>query len=139
MKPQPLINVQDVRHSARFYCDLLGALPGHGGEEYEQILVGSELVLQLHAPRADDNHDVLVDRSRPPGNGVVLWFETDDFAGLLSRIELHGIALDRDPFENVYARQVECWLHDPDGYQVVIVGPSGYPRMPLPEQESSDD
>lgn len=138
MKPQPLISVRDVPASARFYCNLLGANPGHGGDDYEQILIDDELVLQLHSPEADDNHDALVNHAVPFGNGVVLWFETSDFPALLDRVARYEIVLDREPFENVYANQMECWLRDPDGYQVVIAGPSGYPRQPLAGREGVD-
>lgn len=138
MKAQPLITVRNVSASARFYCQVLGGAQGHGGDQYEQILIGTDLVLQLHSPEPDANHDALIDASSPAGNGVVLWFETDDFAGLLSRITEHGIPLDRDPFENVFAKQLECWLHDPDGYQVVIAGPSAYLRQPRANQVQID-
>ncbi|HWV23928.1 MAG TPA: VOC family protein [Thermomicrobiales bacterium] len=131
MKPQPLITVSSVPISAKFYCDLLGAQQGHGGEHYEQILDGTELVMQLHGFDADVNHAALGEPSLALGNGVVLWFETDDFDSLLSRIREHGITLDREPFENAFARQMECWLHDPDGYQVVVAGPSAYTRQAL--------
>lgn len=140
MKAQPLITVSSVPESARFYCALLGTQRGHGGEDYEQILDGDELVMQLHGYDADANHESLGDSRGRIGNGVVIWFETDDFDALLQRIDRHGIVLDREPFENVFARQMECWLHDPDGYQVVIAGPSGWPRQPLadPDGEQPD-
>lgn len=35
MKPQPLIAVSDVEASSRWYCELLGAVSGHGGRDYE--------------------------------------------------------------------------------------------------------
>lgn len=141
MKPQPLITVSSVPESARFYCTLLGAQRGHGGEDYEQILDGDELVLQLHRLGADANHESLGDSQGRIGNGVVVWFEAEDFDALLQRINRHGIVLDREPFENAFARQMECWLHDPDGYQVVIAGPSGWPRQPLadPDEVKPDE
>lgn len=131
MKAQPTITVRSVQASATFYCRLLGAKRGHGGDEYEQILWDGELILQLHAYGDDANHPSLGDPDEPPGNGVVIWFETDDFGALLARIREHGIELDREPSENPLARQMECWLHDPDGYQVVVAGPSAWPRQPI--------
>src|SRR5687768_11337688 len=113
MKAQPMISVTNVQASARFYANLLGANRRHGGDDYEQLLIGGELILQLHSPDADDNHEALVDANAPAGNGVVLWFETDNFESVLTRITEHGIPLDREPFENPFARQLECWLHDP--------------------------
>src|SRR5699024_8443278 len=101
------------------------------GDNYAQILLDGEMIMQLHDFHADDNHAALGDKSAPLGNGVVLWFETDDFDAVLARIRNHDLPLDREPYENVFAKQMECWLHDPDGYQVVVAGPSPYPRTPL--------
>lgn len=131
MQTQPLITVSSVSDSAAFYCALLGAQRGHEGANYAQILIGNEMIMQLHDFEGDDNHEPLVDQAQTLGNGVVLWFETDNFDALLERIERNGLVLDREPFENVYAKQMECWLRDPDGYRVVVAGPSPYPRQPI--------
>ena len=37
---QPLICVADVVASSRWYCTLLGGTSGHGGTEYERIMIG---------------------------------------------------------------------------------------------------
>lgn len=124
MKAQPMIAVQDVRASAAFYEQLLGASSGHGGDEYEQLLVDGQLILQLHDCRPDPNHGPLRDLAQPPGNGLVLWFKTADFEQVLQNARAMGASLDREPTENPFALQMELWLHDPDGYQVVIAGPS---------------
>ncbi len=131
MKPQPVITVESVQTAAEFYCHLLSAERGHGGDAYEQILRGGEMILQIHAFGPDLNHTSLGDAAQPVGNCVVLWFETEDFPALITRMKDHGIQPDREPVENPFARQMECWLHDPDGYQVVIAGPSAYPRQPV--------
>ena len=128
MKPQPILTVADVNQSARFYCNLLGATRGHAGDDYAQILIDGEMVLQLHNFSADDDHDSLGDAQAQLGNGVVVWFETADFEGVIARISSANIRMDREPAMNPYAEQLEVWLHDPDGYQVVIAGPSPYPR-----------
>lgn len=133
MQTQTLITVSSVPDSAAYYCALLGAQRGHEGDNYAQILIGNQMIMQLHDLEGDDNHEPLVALGTPLGNGVVLWFETDDFDALLSRIEEHSLVLDREPFENVYAKQMECWLRDPDGFRVVIAGPSDYPRTPIEE------
>lgn len=131
VKSQPLIVVSSVSVSSSFYCALLGAESGHGGEDYEQILLGSELLMQLRSFEPDANHVALADQAVPLGNGVVLWFERDDFSGVLERIEQMGAKPDREPTENPFARQMEVWLHDPDGYQIVVAGPPGYSRQPV--------
>lgn len=127
MKPQPLITVQSVPASAEFYALVLGGTLGHGGDEYEQVLVNGEMVLQLHNNEPDENHEALADAA-PLGNGVVLWFETDAFEAAVARVAAAKAKVVREPFLNKFARQMEIWLEDPDGYQVVIAGPSEYAR-----------
>lgn len=134
MKPEPMIVVKSVDDSAGFYCKLLGAQRGHEGSNYAQILLNGEMIMQLHDTESDKNHEPLADPDQPLGNGVVLWFETDDFDALLKRAEQHGLAPDREPYENVFAKQMELWLRDPDGYRVVIAGPSPWPRVPVEAQ-----
>ena len=124
MKVHPMIAVKDVEATSLFYQNLLGAVSAHGGNEYDQLMVGSRLVLQLHDCRPDANHGPLRDLAIKPGNGLLLWFTTEDFEAQLRRIKEHGIQLDRAPSLNPFSLCMECWLTDPDGYQVVIAGPS---------------
>ena len=79
MNAHPLISVPDVPASSRFYQQILGADSGHGGDEYEQVLVDGTLVLQLHSLDIEHHHGPLGDPSVPLGNGLALWFTTDAF------------------------------------------------------------
>lgn len=128
MNAVPMIAVADVRASALFYERLLGAVSGHGGDEYEQLLVDGKLILQLHDCREDANHGPLRDLGLAAGNGLLLWFTTDDFEAQLARVHTHQIALLREPSLNPFSRSMEVWLTDPDGYRVVIAGPSEWDK-----------
>lgn len=121
----PMIAVRDVQASGRFYARLLGGLSGHGGDEYEQILVDGRLVLQLHDLQPDANHGPLREEGIKPGNGVLLWFITEDFQAQLHRLRVMDVVPEREPAINPFSRSPEVWLRDPDGYQIVIAGPSG--------------
>ena len=92
MRPQPLISVTDVPRSSRWYQELLGCDSGHGGDEYERLLHDGALVLQLHRFEVGHHHGRIGDpSSRPYGNGVAVWFETDDFDEAVRRAEaLHA-------------------------------------------------
>lgn len=124
--PQPLLVVRDVPASSTFYQRVLGAESGHGGDEYEQIMSGGELVLQLHALEVEDHHGPLADPDQPLGNGVVVWFEVADFDAAVERARATGAAVVHDVLTNPNARQQELWVRDPDGYLVVLAGPSAY-------------
>jgi catechol 2,3-dioxygenase-like lactoylglutathione lyase family enzyme len=124
--PQPLLVVRDVPASSTFYQRVLGAESGHGGDEYEQIMSGGELVLQLHALEVEDHHGPLADPDQPLGNGVVVWFEVADFDAAVERARATGAPVVHDVLTNHNARQQELWVRDPDGYLVVLAGPSAY-------------
>jgi catechol 2,3-dioxygenase-like lactoylglutathione lyase family enzyme len=126
MRPQPLIAVADVEASSRWYQGLLGARSGHGGAEYERLIVGGELVLQLHAWDEDHHHGGMGDPDdRPYGNGVLLWFETPDFDGAVERARRSGATIVQEPHVSPNARHRELWVRDPDGYVVVLSSPDG--------------
>ena len=124
MNPMPMISVKDVRASARFYEQLLGAASGHGGTEYEQLFAGDRLVLQLHDCQPDASHGPLRDLEAATGNGVLLWFEAEDFNALLARVREFAIPLERDAV-NPFSGKRELWLYDPDGYRVVLADAKG--------------
>lgn len=117
-----MIVVADVEAASRWFQDVLGLTSGHGGPEYEMLLHGDVVVAQLHRWEADE-HPHLGDASDPSrGNGVLLWFGTDDFDAVVRRAEQHRADVLDGPLENPNSRQREIWLCTPDGYVVVVSG-----------------
>jgi catechol 2,3-dioxygenase-like lactoylglutathione lyase family enzyme len=123
MEAQPLICVADVPAASRWYVSVLGLTSAHGGDEYEQLTGGGgRVVLQLHDWDAHEHHLLGAEHDRH-GNGVALWFQTEDFGAAVERIRGAGAAIADGPFFNPIARHHEVWLHDADGYLVVVAGP----------------
>ncbi len=123
MKSQPMIAVHDVEVTSRWFQEVLGLRSGHGGDDYEMLLDGDELALQLHRWDAH-NHPRLGDESNPSrGNGVLLWFATDSFDALVERVATAGVNVLDGPLYNPSAQQREIWLEGPEGYRVVVAGP----------------
>ena len=88
MRPQPLIAVRDVEASSLWYQRLLGCRSDHGGPEYERLTHDGVLVLQLHRWEVEHHHGPIGNpNAKPYGNGVLLWFEVDDFDAALARAE----------------------------------------------------
>jgi catechol 2,3-dioxygenase-like lactoylglutathione lyase family enzyme len=131
MRPQPLIAVTDVEASSRWYQKLLGCESAHGGPVYERLVWNGELVMQLHRFEVEHHHGPIGDPAdRPYGNGVLLWFEVDDFDAVATRAaEMKAeVALPkhRNPPEGGGGpNHWEIWLRDPDGYTVVVASPDG--------------
>ena len=126
MRPQPLICCRDVEASSRWYQSLLGLKSGHGGPHYERLETpDGRLVMQLHEFETDHDHGPIGDADdRPYGNGVILWFELDDFDAALAR----AIALGAEiliPKRRDGPDHWQVWLRDPDGYKIVLASPDG--------------
>lgn len=125
---QPLIAVRNVRASSRWYVELLGAdsLPDHEHRDfYDRILCCGRLVLQLHAWDEEDHPNLVNAEAAPPGHGVVIWFQVDDFDAAVKRALGLGAEIIQGPHFNPAPRHMEIWLRDPDGYVVVLAGPDG--------------
>jgi len=130
MRPQPLIAVADVEATSRFYQKLLGCVSAHGGPDYERLERDGRLVMQLHHWLVEHDHGPIGDPDLPHGNGVLLWFEIDDFDAAMERVrELQPpivMPKHRNPPDgNGGPNHWECWLRDPNGYTVVLSSPDG--------------
>ncbi len=131
MRPQPLIAVHDVARSSQWYQHVLGCQSAHGGSDYERLEKDGHLVLQLHRFELAHHHGPIGNPDdRPYGNGVLLWFEIDDFDEAVGRVtdleapvvlERHRNPPDGDGGPNHW----ETWILDPDGYTVVLASPDG--------------
>jgi hypothetical protein len=128
VKAQPLIAVRNVRASSRWYAELLGAdsLPEHSHRDvYDRISCSGQLVLQLHAWDEEDHPNLVKADAAPPGHGVLLWFQVDDFDSVVERARRLGAEIIEEPHINPRPQHSEIWLRDSDGYVVVVASPDG--------------
>lgn len=130
MQLAPLICVYDVEASSRWYQRLLGCRSGHGGAKYERLVSNGRLILQLHDWYEEHRHGALGDPElRPYGNGVLLWFELEDYEAAALRAADMQVEIVK-PSHLSENENWELWLHDPDGYTVVLTSP-------LPDQANN--
>jgi catechol 2,3-dioxygenase-like lactoylglutathione lyase family enzyme len=125
---QPLIAVRNVRASSRWYRQLLGleSLPEHSHRDvYDRMLCGGHLILQLHAWDEEDHPNLVNADAAPPGHGVLLWFEVEDFDAVVEQARALRAQVVQEPHLNPGPNHREMWLRDPDGYVVVIASPDG--------------
>jgi catechol 2,3-dioxygenase-like lactoylglutathione lyase family enzyme len=140
MTPQPMIAVKDVKTSSRWYQAVLGLKSGHGGDEYEQLMQGTQMVMQLHhwdtqvgshsgeqvgSHSGAHEHPHLGNPALPVGNGALLWFQEDNIVTAYERAVKAGAHLLSGLQVNPNAQHREFWLHDPDDYVVVVAGAYG--------------
>jgi catechol 2,3-dioxygenase-like lactoylglutathione lyase family enzyme len=130
--PQPLIAVRDVEASSRWYQQLLGARNLGGGSDhddiYDRLYSDGRLILQLHAWDVEEHVNLVDADAAPPGHGMLLWFEVDDFDAAVARARNLGAEVIEEPHVNPAPGHREIWIRDPDGYVVVIASPDGEAR-----------
>ena len=128
---------RDVAASGRFYQRLLGCQGSHASTgEYDRLVDprlhhtrwGTDgLILQLHAWDVEHHHGSIGDPLQPVGNGILLWFEVDDFDDVVARARELNAPIVLDVHYNPNAEHRELWIHDPDGYTVVVASHDGEP------------
>lgn len=81
-----------------------------------------KIILQIHAWHAEGmEHPFLGNPEiKPNGNGVVIWFQVDDFEDAVKRAREMNAEILEEPHHNPNAHHMEMWLRDLDGYVVVI-------------------
>lgn len=126
MTPQPMILVDDVEATSRWYQRVLGLASGHGGAEYEQLMDGDTLALQLHRRDAPE-HPAFAEAAlrKPYGSGVVLWFHDADVGAAHARAVECGAEVIEPLHVNPLAHHREFSLRDPNGYLIVVSGSHG--------------
>jgi len=128
VRSQPLIAVRNVRASRRWYQQLLGltSLPDHKHRDlYDRLLSNGQLILQLHAWDEEDHPNLVNADAAPPGHGVLLWFEVDDFDEAVKQARALDAQIIEEPHVNPAPGHREVWIRDPDGYVVVVASPDG--------------
>ena len=115
--------VGDVEAASKWFQDVLGLRSGHGGPEYEMLMDGDDIVMQLHRWEADEHPHIAEADDPSRGNGLLLWFSTDDIDSVVSRARSANADVVDGPLINPNSHLCEIWLRGPDGYKVVVSGP----------------
>lgn len=120
IKTDPIIAVKDVEQSSIWYQTLLGCKSIHGGVEFD-ILVeeNNEVVICLHKLGGQE-HPTMVDHKIAPGNGLILYFRTDEMETIRRNAEKAGNAIEKEIHVNQNTNKREFSLRDPDGYYLTI-------------------
>lgn len=119
-RTDPIIAVRDVAASAAWYHRLLGFRNAHGGAHFAVLLTDDdEVALCLHA-WGEHGHPPLMHPGKGNGNGVLLYFRTNEMEAVHRRALDAGLRLEEALHFNANALRNEFSLRDPDGYYLTI-------------------
>ena len=117
----PMLFVDDVEASSRWYQALLGLRGAHGGPHYEMIVdAGGGLVLQLHHADGEEHGGERLPASAPRGAGVLLYMAVPDVRAVHARALEMGARVEGPPTFVDLAGYTEFVVRDPDGYALAI-------------------
>jgi len=119
-KMDPIIAVKDVEASSKWYQSVFGCRSMHGGQEFD-ILVSEddEVVICLHKWE-EHGHPTMTDSSVTPGNGLILYFRTENMDIIRQNVEKIGGSIEEDIHINPNSTKKEFSLRDLDGYYLTI-------------------
>ena len=119
MRSETMLFARDVAATSRWYQDFLGVASGHGGDEFEMLMDGDRLLLQLH--KLDPSfHDHGVATEAPLGHGVVVFLYVDDPDAVYATAKERGIDVVEDIYDNPEANMRQFTVRDPNGYSLAI-------------------
>ncbi|MEO6134594.1 MAG: VOC family protein [Ginsengibacter sp.] len=120
MKIDPIIAVKDVDASANWYQKVFGFRRKHGGDNFAVLVAeNDEIVLCLHK-WGDHHHPSMIVPNTTPGNGLILYFKTNNMGAIRENIDKVDLVLEEDVHENTNSLKKEFSLRDPDGYYLTI-------------------
>ena len=120
MRAETMLFVHDVEATSKWYQDFLGVRSGHGGPEYEMLMDGETLLLQLHHLDDEDDHDHGVDTAGPFGNGVLVYIHVPDIDAAFARAKELALDILMDLHHNDKGYMHEFTVRDPNGYAIGV-------------------
>lgn len=119
-KLDPIIAVKDIEVSSKWYQAVFNWKSLHGGNDFD-ILVSEndEILLCLHQ-WGEDEHPTMTNPGITPGNGLILYFRTENMHIIRQNVEKLGYAVEEDIHPNPNSSKMEFSLRDPDGYYLTV-------------------
>ena len=115
-KVDPIIAVKDVNESARWYQLVFGCIRKHEGDDFAVLLnENNEVSICLHK-WGQDNHPTMINPKDTKGNGLILYFKTDNLSAIRQNVKNMGYPVEEDIHLNPNSRRMEFSLRDNDGY-----------------------
>jgi hypothetical protein len=119
-KIDPIIAVKDVEASSVWYQSLLNCRSKHGGKEFDVLVTEKDEVLICLHKWGGHHHPTMQDPSIMRGNGLILYFRTENMNLIRQNAEKSGALIIEDIHFNPNSLKNEFSLMDPDGYYLTI-------------------
>jgi hypothetical protein len=116
----PIIAVNNVETSSKWYQSVFGCRSMHGGKEFDILVSEDEEILICLHKWGEHQHPTMINPEIAPGNGLILYFRTDMMLVIRQNVDNIGGYVEEDIHLNPNSRKREFSLRDPDGYYLII-------------------
>ncbi|MBU0697658.1 MAG: VOC family protein [Bacteroidetes bacterium] len=119
-KLDPIIAVKNVEASVNWYQQVFGFKNLHSGENFAVLATENEdIILCLHK-WGEHEHPSLTDQTTIAGNGLLLYFRTDNMENIRNKIDKIGSLVVEEIHLNTNSLRKEFSIRDLDGYFIVV-------------------
>ena len=116
----PIIAVKDLEASSKWYQKILGFRNNHDSNHFAVLVSDdNEITLCLH-PWGAHEHPTMTNPNITPGNGLILYFRTENMNIIYENALKAGCAIEEDIHLNPNSRRKEFSIRDPDGYFLTV-------------------
>lgn len=119
-KVDTIIAVKDVEASSRWYQQVFGCRKTHGGKDFAVLVSENDEVLLCLHKWSEHEHPTMIDPGITPGNGLLLYFRTDNMNAIRENVAKKGGIIEEEIHLNPNSMKKEFSLRDPDGYYLTI-------------------
>jgi uncharacterized glyoxalase superfamily protein PhnB len=120
IKLDPIIAVKNVNAAVKWYKQIFKFKKAHGGKDFA-VLVNqdNEIILCLHK-WGEHQHPSLTEPNVVKGNGLLLYFRTDNLEAIRVEVEKIGWVVEEEIHLNQNSFKKEFSIKDPNGYFLTI-------------------
>lgn len=119
VKLETIIAVKDIQISRDFYQKILDLHPSHGGDSFEILKYGEEIIICLHK-WGEHEHPSMLHSSNQNGNGLILLFRVDELNCIYQNALRIEAKIEKTIHYNPNSLKNQFTLFDPDGYYIII-------------------
>ena len=95
-KLDPIIAVKNVEASSKWYQSIFGCRSLHGGKEFDVLVSENDDILICLHKWGEHHHPTMTNSAISPGNGLILYFRTQNMKIIRRNFEKIGGRVEED-------------------------------------------
>lgn len=120
IRTEPIIAVENVERSSKWYQELLNCKSNHGGNTFEVLSDENDTTILCLHKWGDHEHPTLADSTIRSGNGLILYFRVSDLDEIWENAKSLNVFVEEAPNLNKSSGKNEFSIRDLDGYYLLI-------------------